>query len=131
MDLVDLRRWDLALARSGEELARRYFTPQERLAARQLATAERPFGAILCHLFGVKESVVKAAGGLPAKARLADIDVQISCVRGDEEPWSVRLSGPLRDWARTERLDVVGASSPLESGLALAWSAARDTGPRP
>ncbi|MEI5098195.1 4'-phosphopantetheinyl transferase superfamily protein [Streptomyces sp. PmtG] len=131
MDLVDLHRWQLALTRSGESLARRYFTPRERHTARQLATPDRTFVEILGHCFGVKESVVKAVGGLPATARLADIQVEIPVDGHHERPWNVRLSGPLSDWAETERLDVVGASTHLGSGMALAWAAAQDAGPRP
>ncbi|WJV51035.1 4'-phosphopantetheinyl transferase superfamily protein [Streptomyces flavofungini] len=130
MDLVDLRRWELALARGGEGLARRYFTPGERHAAQHLAGADRTFVEVLGHLFGVKESVVKAAGGLPATGRLADIHVGIPLEGDAEEPWHVRLGGPLGDWARAERLDVVGASTRLESGMALAWTAAQAAGPR-
>ncbi|MCI3927950.1 4'-phosphopantetheinyl transferase family protein [Streptomyces sp. AN091965] len=130
VDLVDLRRWELALARCGEGLARRYFAPQERCVARELATAERGFAEILGHLFGVKESVVKVVGGLPPTARLADIHVEIPADGNDKQPWTVRLCGPLGEWARAERLDVVGASTPLESGMALAWAATQDAGPR-
>lgn len=124
VDLVDLCRWDRAVERCGDALVQRYFTARERRTAQEWATDDRPFAEVLGHLFGVKESVVKAVGGLPPTARLADICVGIPYDDGDREPWTVRLSGPLARWAEAEQVEVVGSSVRIEDGLVLSWAAA-------
>ena len=132
VDLVDLGRWERAMRRCGDALARRYFTPQERRTAHERADdGGCSPDEVLGHLFGVKESVVKAMGGLPPGARLADICVGMPGGDGDREPWTVHLSGPLVRWAEAEWVgvvDVVGASARLGDGMALAWAAARTPG---
>ncbi|MBP2055642.1 phosphopantetheine--protein transferase-like protein [Streptomyces griseochromogenes] len=125
VDLVDLCRWERAMERCGDALAQRYFTAEERRTARERATEGRSAADILGHLFGVKESVVKMAGGLPPTARLADICVEIPEGTWDRRPWPVRLSGALADWACARRVDVVASSGPLTDRMTLAWAAAR------
>lgn len=128
VDLVDLSRWERAVERCGDALAQRYFTARERRTAQEWATDDRSYAEVLGHLFGVKESVVKAVGGLPPTGRLADICVGNPYDNRDPDVWTVRLSGPLACWADAEQVEVVGSSVRIAGGLALSWAAARTPG---
>ncbi|MBT2418867.1 4'-phosphopantetheinyl transferase superfamily protein [Streptomyces sp. ISL-22] len=130
MDLVDLARFERAVDRCGDSLAFRYFTAHERRIAKEWATEERSAAEVLAHFFGVKESVVKLMGGLPAAGRLADISVAVPDGGWGSEHWTVHLSGPLAPWSRSDH-GIVGASARLEDGLALAWAAAPSEGGAP
>ncbi|TJZ59238.1 4'-phosphopantetheinyl transferase superfamily protein [Streptomyces piniterrae] len=125
VDLVDLCRWERAVERCGDSLAQRYFTAEERRTAREWATDDRSAADVLGHLFGVKESVVKMAGGLPPGARLADISVGIPDDGWGRGPWTVRLDGPLAHRFEAERMEVIGDCVPLVDRMALAWAAVR------
>ena len=104
VDLVDTGRLADALDRYGERLRRRVF-------------GDSPASA---DAFGVKESVIKAMGGLAAGGRLADIDVR--------PDGTVRLHGALAPWARTHQARLVGGAVGLPSGLMLTWALALPSG---
>ncbi|MGC4897157.1 hypothetical protein [Micromonospora sp. DT31] len=115
VDLVDTERLELAFSRSGPGLARRLFGDRaEELTADPAAAA----GA-----FGVQESVVKLAGGLPKGGRLSDILL-------DKQGGAVTLSGVLADWAHRHGAVVVGGYLPLTPGLTVSWALALTGGAR-
>ncbi|MFG2142995.1 4'-phosphopantetheinyl transferase superfamily protein [Streptomyces sp. NPDC048696] len=129
IDLVDLCRWDLAVARTKGELLQRVFSEAERTAARHTAadgatSPERTLG----RAFGVKEGVVKAVGGLPPGACLKDIQVEIA---PGEQPWPVRLHGELGHWAARHDVEMVGGAHELGDDMAAAWAAAHPRTNRP
>lgn len=72
VDLADSVRLAKAVTRSGRAILERAFTEWE-LAT--IAGSGSPFFTEAAALFSVKESVVKAVGGLPAGGRLRDIEV--------------------------------------------------------
>nr|ANY57962.1 MtcC 4'-phosphopantetheinyl transferase [uncultured bacterium] len=115
IDLVDTRRLELAFRRSGPALARRLF------GTGAAAVAADPAGA--AGMFGVQESVVKLAGGLPAGGRLSDISF-------DRAGAQVTLTGAVGDWARRHGVDVVGGYRTLRPGLTVSWALALAGGAR-
>lgn len=74
IDLLDVRRWELAVRRSGEPLVARVTSPAER--AYDQRHGHDSAGASAAR-FSVKECVVKALGGFPAGTGFHDIDVMI------------------------------------------------------
>lgn len=112
-DLADLDRGDLAVERCGQPLPHRVFSGSE------LAAAERA-AAVITPANGVKESVVKAVGGLPSGSGFAD--VRVHPPDGDPTATSrpVALGGGLADWTQQRQLDLVGDACPLTEGVALA-----------
>ncbi|AYG78681.1 hypothetical protein DWB77_00789 [Streptomyces hundungensis] len=122
IDLVDLCRWDLAVARTKGELLQRVFTLAERRAAEDGADADTPRERLLGKAFGVKEGVVKAVGGLPFGAAFKDIEVEVA---PGETAWPVRLHGELGRWAADHDVEVVGGAHDLGDDMAAAWAAAR------
>ncbi len=115
VDLVDTERLELAFSRSGPALARRLF------GAAAEGGAAGPAAA--AGLFGVQESVVKLAGGLPKGGRLSDISL-------DNPAGRVALTGALGDWAGRHGVDVVGGYRPLSPGLTVSWALALPGGAR-
>jgi holo-[acyl-carrier protein] synthase len=118
VDLLDVRRWELAWRRCGEWLERRVCSPAER-AALPVDPALRlhQFGL----LFSIKESALKAIGGIPRGARFPDITV------GPPERGQVsRLALTGETARRTEALGVelVAGALPIRDGLALSWALA-------
>lgn len=105
VDLVDEDRLERALDRYGAPLRERLFGPDAAIGGADPAVA--------AGTFGIKESVVKAAGGLPPGGRLAAIQVQ--------PDGTVQLEGALADWARAHRLEIVGGYTRLRPGLTLSW----------
>src|SRR5436190_5549674 len=75
VDLVDVARFRRAVERSGEPFVRRVFAEQERAAVS--TDADRRV-VELAAMFGVKESVVKAIGGMPLGGSYADIRVEVA-----------------------------------------------------
>jgi phosphopantetheinyl transferase (holo-ACP synthase) len=112
VDLVDEKHLEQALQRWGRQLHRRIFAASERAAGTDPGTA--------AGLFGIKESVVKLAGGLPTGGRLMDIALDRSVSSGG----LVRLTGALGDWAGEHRVQVVGGYAPVAPGLTLSWTLA-------
>lgn len=122
IDLVDLCRWDLAVARTKGELLQRVFTLAERRTAEDHADADTPPQRLLGKAFGVKEGVVKAVGGLPMDAAFKDIEVEVA---PGETTWPVRLHGELGHWAADRGVEMVGGAHDLGDDMAAAWAAAR------
>ncbi|MGW7006235.1 4'-phosphopantetheinyl transferase superfamily protein [Streptomyces sp. NPDC054933] len=126
VDLVDLDRWDRAVKRCGPRLLHRLFADSE-LAAAERAAADTVIAPtqVLGYLFGVKESVVKAVGGLPPGSGFTDVRVQLPAGDPTETSWPVALDGELVEWARCRDVALVGGAAPLADGMALAWAVAR------
>ncbi|MGW1052741.1 4'-phosphopantetheinyl transferase superfamily protein [Streptomyces sp. NPDC002521] len=124
VDLVDLCRWDLAVARTQGELLRRIFDPSEREAAERAADGTRTPERILGQAFGVKEGVVKALGGLPPGARFTDIRVGITADEPEPAGWPVRLHGTPADWAECHQVELTAGTRELGDDMALAWAVA-------
>lgn len=112
VDLVDGARLHRALGRYGERLRHRLFGAGDEIDP---ADADAVAG-----VFGIKESVVKAMGGLPRGGRLADIRV-----RPDGAVW---LDGELAGWARERRMDLLGGYAALRPGVTLSWALAVPAG---
>lgn len=126
IDLVDVSRLRLAVARCGAPLLARIFDPDERRAC-----ADGAIAAVTAGVFGVKESVIKAMGGLPAGGRLADIGVDVTLpdhldarggadlTEGGHRP--VRLRGALA--CRGDELGVrlFAGQLPMSPGVVLSW----------
>jgi phosphopantetheinyl transferase (holo-ACP synthase) len=72
VDLTDVQRIGLSRVRYGSRLMRRLCGEAERRALSSYSDALVPFGLALA--FGLKESVIKAAGGFPPGGRFVDID---------------------------------------------------------
>ncbi|WP_371656306.1 MULTISPECIES: 4'-phosphopantetheinyl transferase superfamily protein [unclassified Streptomyces] len=122
LDLVDLCRWDLAVARTKGELLQRVFTLAERRAAESRAAPGTPHERLLGQAFGVKEGVIKAVGGLPMDTGFKDIEVD--AVPG-QAAWPVRLHGELERWAADHSVEMVGGAHELGDDMAAAWAVAR------
>jgi phosphopantetheine--protein transferase-like protein len=71
-DLLDVRRWELALSRSGRALVERITGPAERVHDAQAGVDSSRRSAAR---FAIKECVVKAIGGLPRGGSFHDIEV--------------------------------------------------------
>jgi phosphopantetheine--protein transferase-like protein len=113
IDLVDVERFRLAVARSGPGLLRRVLSDDEQLWVHR---TDDPVGAAAA-AFGVKEAVIKAAGGMPRGGRFRDV----STPPLPAGPVPVSLQGQLLVWARDERLDLVAGSFALSDALTLSW----------
>lgn len=72
VDLVDLPRIATLHRTWGERLLDRLCGAQERAALQELPVALRPRGLALT--FGLKESVIKSVGGIPAGGLFTDTD---------------------------------------------------------
>ena len=121
VDLVDVARFRRAVDRSGEPLVRRVFTEPERAA---VSTDPDRRVVELAALFGVKESVVKAIGGMPRGGRYSDIQVEVGA---GGSPQAVRLAGQLARWANGHRVELLAGSAPAGDELLLAWALALTT----
>jgi holo-[acyl-carrier protein] synthase len=118
VDLLDVRRWELAAQRCGEWLERRVCGPVER-AALPADPAERlhEFGL----LFSIKESVLKAIGGIPAGARFPDLSVSRPR-RGRVS--EVRVTGATRRRAELLGVRLLAGALPIRDELVLSWALA-------
>lgn len=118
VDLLDVRRWELAAQRCGEWLERRVCSPAER-AGLPTDPAERlhQFG----YLFSIKESVLKAIGGIPRGARFPDMSVSRPR-RGDVS--DVRVTGETHRRAELLGVELVAGALPIRDGLVLSWALA-------
>lgn len=115
LDLVDTKRLELAFSRSGPALAERLFG-----AGAAGATADP---ATTAGVFGVQESVVKLAGGLPRGGRLRDISF-------DKDGCTVHLTGAVGDWAQRHGVEIVAGFRPLSPELTVSWALALPGGAR-
>jgi holo-[acyl-carrier protein] synthase len=121
VDLVDVARFRRAVERSGEPFVRRVFAEQERAAVS--TDADRRV-VELAALFGVKESVVKAIGGMPRGGSYADIRVEAGAAGSRR---AIQLAGEFGRWATGRRVDFVAGSAPAGDGMLLAWALAVTT----
>jgi phosphopantetheinyl transferase (holo-ACP synthase) len=126
VDLVDQQRFALAVRRTGPALLRHVFDGSEWTAPpeRSEAVPDEAELAGLGRRFGIKESVVKVAGGLPAGGRYRDILVGGAGVQGVR---TIDLHGALARWAESEHLSLVGGvlDGDLPSaGPDLCWAVA-------
>jgi holo-[acyl-carrier protein] synthase len=118
VDLLDVRRWELAWQRCGEWLERRVCSPSERAALpRDPALRLHQFGL----LFSIKESTLKAIGGIPRGARFTDITVSPPA-RGQVS--RVALTGETARRAGALGVELVAGALPVRDGLALSWALA-------
>lgn len=113
VDVVDVARLGLALRRIGPALEHRICTAPE-----YGTLAADPAGRLLhlAAMFAVKESVLKAFGGITHGARFTDIDTA--------GPGPVRLRGATA--AQADRLGVgllTGGAAPT-AGMVLGWALA-------
>jgi phosphopantetheinyl transferase (holo-ACP synthase) len=118
VDLLDVRRWELASQRCGQWLERRVCSPAERAALpRDPALRLHQFGL----LFSIKESVLKAIGGIPRGGRFPDITVSPP-QRGRVS--QVVLTGEMARRAGALGVELVAGALPIRDGLALSWAVA-------
>jgi phosphopantetheinyl transferase (holo-ACP synthase) len=131
VDVIDHERFALAVRRTGPALLRRVFDDSERSVTEESRDGNAPELTRLGRLFGIKESVIKIAGGLPAGAAYRDIVVGEAGVDGVR---TIELRGELARWAGREQLKLIGgvlsAGRVLPVGdssmphLDLCWAAA-------
>jgi phosphopantetheinyl transferase (holo-ACP synthase) len=126
VDVIDHDRFALALRRTGPALVRRVFDDTERSGTDWSRDGDEL--TRLGRLFGIKESVIKIAGGLPAGAGYRSIVVGEP---GDDGIRTIELRDALARWARHEQVKLVGGVLPagrmLPTGtphLDLCWAAA-------
>jgi len=118
VDLLDVRRWELASQRCGEWLERRVCSPAERAwLSRDPAMRLYQFGL----LFSIKESVLKAIGGIPRGGRFPDITVSPP-QRGQVS--RVALTGETARRAGALGVGLVAGALPIRDGLTLSWALA-------
>jgi holo-[acyl-carrier protein] synthase len=124
VDLLDVGRFELAQHRCGEWLERRVCSPAERdeLPADH-AERRHQFGC----LFSIKESVLKAIGGIPSGGRFPDMTVSPPR-RGQVS--EVRLTGETARRAEQLGVRLVAGALPIHDGLVLSWALALEENPR-
>jgi holo-[acyl-carrier protein] synthase len=131
VDVIDHDRFALAIRRTGPALLRRVFDDSERSGTDEPGEGNAPELTRLGRLFGIKESVIKVAGGLPTGAGYRDIVVGEA---GDDGVRTIELGGELARWARHHQVTLIGGVLPagrvLPTGdpsmphLDLCWAAA-------
>ncbi|MEU4392668.1 4'-phosphopantetheinyl transferase superfamily protein [Kribbella sp. NPDC023855] len=126
VDVIDHDRFALAFRRTGPALLRRVFDDSERSGTDWSRDGDEL--TRLGRLFGIKESVIKIAGGLPAGAGYRSIVVGKP---GDDGVRTIELRDALARWASREQVKLVGGVLPagqvLPTGtphLDLCWAAA-------
>jgi len=125
VDLVDQDRFALAARRTGPTFLHHVFDDTEFPGVP--SSGGVPDGrrlADLGRLFGIKESVVKVVGGLPAGGRYRDIVVSDP---GADGVRTIELRGCLTDWVVSRHVELVGGvladGFPLPA-LDLCWAVA-------
>jgi len=117
VDLCDAPKLARAVARTGPGLVRRVFDERE-----QAACADGADPAATALLFGIKESVIKLVGGLPAGGAFHDIRIGV-----DEPALPVTLTGGLAGWAAAHPAGIVAGGRPLpDPGVVLCWALATE-----
>jgi len=131
VDVIDHDRFALAVRRTGPALLRRVFDDSERAGTGESFDGNAPDLTRLGRLFGIKESVIKIAGGLPAGAGYRSIVVGEADVDGVR---TIELRDELARWAGREQVKLIGgvlsagrvlpAGGPSVPHLDLCWAAA-------
>lgn len=131
VDVIDHDRFALAVRRTGPALLRRVFDDCERSGTDESRDGDAPELTRLGHIFGIKESVIKIAGGLPAGAGYRSIVVGEA---GDDGVRTIELRGELARWAGREQVKLIGGvlsagrvlpvGDPSVPHLDLCWAAA-------
>lgn len=118
IDLLDVGRFELAAGRCGEWLERRLLHNAERAAlATEPARRLHEFGC----LFGIKESVLKALGGIPHGGRYPQIEVRPP---RPGRAGTVRLHGELARLAHGQEVRLLAGALPVRNSLVLSWAVA-------
>jgi phosphopantetheinyl transferase (holo-ACP synthase) len=118
LDLLDVPRFQLAALRCGEWLERRLLSGAERAAlSTDPVRRLHEFGCV----FSVKESVLKALGGIPSGGRYPQIEVEPPS-RG--QAGAVRLRGALAELAAQREVRLLAGALPVRDGLVLSWALA-------
>ncbi|MFC9694236.1 hypothetical protein ACFTSF_37170 [Kribbella sp. NPDC056951] len=119
VDLLDHQRFALAARRTGPAWWRRIFDDNEVAAESAVSLAQ---------LFGIKESVVKVVGGLPAGSRYRDIIVGRA---GADGVRPIELRGGLARWSDEHGVVLTGGVLPAGDALGpeldLCWAVATET----
>ena len=111
-DLLDLRRWHVAMRRTGEALVARVTASIERATDAAVGMESARLAGMR---FSVKESVIKAVGGLCPGGGFHDIEVTFM---GDATRPHVRLRGAVAARARVHNATaVVGEVTALSDDL--------------
>jgi phosphopantetheinyl transferase (holo-ACP synthase) len=128
LDLADANRLDGAVARSNGSLLNRLFDADERAACMADAGSAADADPMsVARLFGIKESVVKAIGGMPRGGRYRDMHIGVDSGAagcGLTAPVAVRLGNELGRWADAHQVEVIAGGAPVADGLVLAWALA-------
>ncbi len=111
VDVVDLARFERALARTPRLLERLFAEDERRLALRSLAGR-----------FAAKEALIKALGGIEGM-HWSDIEVVVD---GAGNP-DFRVAGAVADVLRTRGIDRVHLSMAHDGGVAVAHVVAERT----
>lgn len=115
IDLLDVPRLGLAARRTGPALERRICTEAERCGlpddpGQRLLT--------LARIFSVKESALKALGGMPRGGRFHDL-----CTGDPRSPrTALTLTGEAGGTAHRLGVALLAGSRPLAAGLLLTWA---------
>ncbi|WP_052305370.1 4'-phosphopantetheinyl transferase superfamily protein [uncultured Thermomonospora sp.] len=118
VDLADALRLGRAAERTGPAVLARALTERELCECRLAGDRFITEAAIR---FSIKESVVKALGGLPPGGRLRDIEVGPAA--GDALHRRVRLHGPVRERAAARSGEELRAgAAEWAPGLVLGWA---------
>jgi holo-[acyl-carrier protein] synthase len=137
VDIVDLARFERGLRRSGPAFVHRVFDRSECAAVGVIddcaddaddGVLDSTRVAALARIFGIKESVVKVAGGLPTGARYRDVVVgstgtELTRMDAIARSASVQLRGELARWAERFGVTVTGGVRAF-GDVEVCWAAA-------
>lgn len=117
IDLLDVPRLGLAVSRTGPPLERRICTETERSG---LPDDPQHRLLALARIFSVKESALKAIGGMPRGACFHDL-----CTGDPRAPRAVlTLTGEAGRTADLLGVALLAGSQPLDVGLLVSWAVA-------
>lgn len=114
VDLVEIPRFTLALKRSGQGFLERVFQASELAEAQRTGTTQIPDLAIR---FALKESLIKALGGLPSGGLFREI---VTAARSNGR-WELELFGRTAEYGAALGLDAIYASAASAGELIVAW----------
>lgn len=117
VDLVDAGHLAAVVERSGQRFHARVLSAQERARP-----GLDPVGDVsgLGTYFGMKESVVKALGGLPRGGAYTDITIGVP--EGSRGHRPVLLTGRIGAYQDELGLELFASSEPLDEHLILSWA---------